>query len=365
MTTKTSHINCPQCNAKINIKDAFIKDIKKDILKDEALKIREEQFNKFSNQLSDAVKENELLSDQLIDQNQLKTKVLRLEREKKEIKSSVILEKEQEFQNKIDEKDYQIREKDIQLDKLKEDINKIEKGISKGSQQLQGEAKELVIEEWLENEFPIDNIIEIKKGIKGSDCIHEIHMNNYKAGRICIESKRTEKFQNAWIGKIKEDAKEHDCSISIIVSDILPKDLKGYQMNGVWICTFYQFKSLIHVLRNTICETANALSKVKNRTDSMSLLYNFVTSQEFYHNVETFVTSLVQQQEDLSKEKRSIQSIWKKRETELTKMMTGVSNIYGSLKGITGNSMKVIEHLELPHEENNVLKITDTTKERN
>ena len=45
--------------------------------------------------------------------------------------------------------------------------------------------------------------------------------------------------------------------------------------------------------------------------------------------------------------------------------MTGVSNIYGSLKGITGNSMKVIEHLELPHEENNVLKITDTTKERN
>ena len=222
-----------------------------------------------------------------------------------------------------------------------------------------------MIEEWLENEFPMDNIIEIKKGIKGSDCIHEIHMNNYKAGRICIESKRTEKFQNAWIGKIKEDAKEHNCSISIIVSDILPKDLKGYQMNGVWICTFYQFKSLIHVLRNTICETANALSKVKNRTDSMSLLYNFVTSQEFYHNVETFVTSLVQQQDDLSKEKRSIQSIWKKRETELTKMMTGVSNIYGSLKGITGNSMKIIEHLELPHEENNVLKITDTTKERN
>ena len=159
-------------------------------------------------------------------------------------------------------------------------------------------------------------------------------------------------------------AKEHDCSISIIVSDILPKDLKGYQMNGVWICTFYQFKSLIHVLRNTICETANALSKVKNRTDSMSLLYNFVTSQEFYHNVETFVTSLVQQQEDLSKEKRSMQSIWKKRETELTKMMTGVSNIYGSLKGITGNSMKVIEHLELPHDDNNILKISDTTKER-
>ena len=64
---------------------------------------------------------------------------------------------------------------------------------------------------------------EIKKGIKGSDCIHEINMNNYKAGRICIESKRTEKFQNTWIGKIKEDAKEHDCSISIIVSNILPK----------------------------------------------------------------------------------------------------------------------------------------------
>ena len=75
MTTKTSHINCPECNAKINIKIHFLR-ISKDILKDEAIKIREEQFNKFSNQLSDAVKENERLSDQLIDQNQLKTKVL-------------------------------------------------------------------------------------------------------------------------------------------------------------------------------------------------------------------------------------------------------------------------------------------------
>ena len=47
-------------------------------------------------------------------------------------------------------------------EKVIKNQNKIEKGISKGSQQLQGEAKELVIEEWLENEFPIDNIIEIK-----------------------------------------------------------------------------------------------------------------------------------------------------------------------------------------------------------
>ena len=119
MTTKTSHINCPECNAKINIKDAFFKDIKKDILKDEAIKIREEQFNKFSNQLSDAAKENERLNDQLIDQNQLKTKVLQLEREKKKSKVVLFLKKNKSFKIRSMKKIIKLKKKTFNLINLK------------------------------------------------------------------------------------------------------------------------------------------------------------------------------------------------------------------------------------------------------
>ena len=37
------------------------------------------------------------------------------------------------------------------------------------SVQLQGEAQELKIEEWLRQEFPEDVITEIKKGARGAD----------------------------------------------------------------------------------------------------------------------------------------------------------------------------------------------------
>ena len=47
----------------------------------------------------------------------------------------------------------------------------MQKRVSQGSVQLQGEALEVYIEDWLKDEFLEDNIIEIKKGMKGASGI--------------------------------------------------------------------------------------------------------------------------------------------------------------------------------------------------
>ena len=158
----------------------------------------------------------------------------------------------------------------------------MQKRAGQGSVQLQGEAQEIQIEEWMRKEFPEDNITEIKKGARGADVMHEVMINGEVAGRICIESKRAKEFQNSWIEKVKEDAKNSGCQIAVIVSDVLPKNLnKGQQLNNVWVCNITQFKFLIHSLRIMTCEVSNVIGAQKNRTNKTSLMYNYITSHEF------------------------------------------------------------------------------------
>ena len=60
-----------------------------------------------------------------------------------------------------------------------------------GSMQLQGEVQELAIEEWLQQQYPIDTIDEIKKGARGGDCIQIVNTRTTQnCGKIYYESKR-------------------------------------------------------------------------------------------------------------------------------------------------------------------------------
>ena len=362
--TKSTHINCPECIASINIKEAIAKNYQNELSKEERLKIRTEEKNKLENQYKETIEAKDLeieeQSTKIVEFNTLKANIKKLEREKKQIKSEVVLEYEEKINEELDKKDVELNESKIQVSQLQDDLEKMQKRVSQGSVQLQGEALEVYIEDWLKDEFLEDNIIEIKKGMKGADIVHEIISNGESLGKICVESKRTEKFQNSWIEKIKEDSKDLQCQISVIVSDVLPKNLnKNRQIDGVWICTCSQFKLLSHALRLNICEVSNVLSSQKNRTEKTNLLFNYITSKEFIQDVDTIVQSFVTLEDDLEREKRAVQSLWKKRSKLHSNIVKGTTNIYGSLRGIAGNAIKLIDQLELPHEEQKILKIAN------
>ena len=83
----------------------------------------------------------------------------------------------------------------------------------------------------------------------------------------------------------------------------------------------------------------------------MSLLYTYLTSNEFYGQIEAIVDSFKQMESDLLSEKRSMTKIWKQREKQIAKVFDNTINMYGSLKGIAGNSIPTIQSLELPYSE--------------
>src|SRR5690606_4757503 len=130
-----------------------------------------------------------------------------------------------------------------------------------GSMQLQGEVLELAIEDWLADAFPLDTIDEIKKGANGADCLQTV--NTFEAqccGTIYYESKRTKNFQLAWIEKFKNDIRDKEANIGVLVTEVLPSDMTRMGLKeGIWICTYEEFKGLSAVLRQSVIQVSQAV----------------------------------------------------------------------------------------------------------
>jgi hypothetical protein len=121
--------------------------------------------------------------------------------------------------------------------------------------------------------------------------------------------------------------------------------------DGIWICTFEEFKGLSAVLRQSLIQISQAVQTQENKGDKMAMLYDFLTNNEFHLQMEGIVEGFTQMQTDLNAEKRSMQRIWSQREKQIDKVISNAINMYGSIRGIAGNAVQTIAALEL---ENNL-----------
>ena len=246
------------------------------------------------------------------------------------------------------------RMKNAQLQKKLDDqtrlINEMKRKTEQGSMQTQGEVQELAIEEYLEYTFPRDIIEEISKGKRGGDCIHIVrdHYEN-ECGRILYESKRTKHFSYDWIAKVKDDMRLKQADLGVIVTETLPDEMTRFgEVEGIWICTFIEFKALALLFRHNLSRIGEVLAAQENKGDKMQLIYSYVTSNEFKQKLEAAFESYNDMQEDLAKEKVLFTSQWAKREKRLLKAMENLVSLYGDVRGIAGGAVQEIKALELP-----------------
>jgi hypothetical protein len=320
-------------------------------------KLQEEQAEQFQ----EMQKELNEKSLQLIDLSKSKAEIEKLKREKAEMKESVeaesqvklniqlLEEKEKIRKSEEDKNEMRFKEMQKQLEDQKRLTEEMKRKQEQGSMQLQGEVQELAIEEWLAAKFPLDTIHEIQKGQRGGDCIQIIHTrSSQNCGSIYYESKRTKEFQQNWIEKFKSDIREKSANIGVLVTDAMPKGMERMGLkDGIWICTYEEFKGLCTVLRESIIQVNNSISSQENKGDKMHLLYDFLTSNTFRFQVEAIVEGFTQMKADLDSEKRSMQRIWKQREKQIEKVITNTIDMYGSIKGIAGNAIQSVKALEL------------------
>lgn len=405
-------IKCPNCNTEIDVNDilshqiteatqkkfnALLAEEKKKYEAQEAILLKEkEEFEEkkkrenelFQERLAKELKEGKLnleasIKKKLEEENaerlaamnkelnenaekvkelyKIQQKVAELEREKLIIKDQVMAEAQKGLNEKMqieaerikkaEEEKNELRFKELQkqLEDQKKLTEEMKRKQDQGSMQLQGEVQELAIEEWLESNFPLDTISEIKKGARGADCVQivntRVHQN---CGSIYYESKRTKDFQSGWIEKFKTDMRDKGADIGVLVTEVLPKEMERMGMkDGVWVCTFQEFKGLSLVLRETVVKLHSMSSSQENKGDKMVMLYDYLTGNTFRSQVEAIVEGFSQMKADLESEKRAMQRIWKQREKQLDKVTVNTIDMHASIKGIAGKAIQSINLLEL------------------
>jgi len=329
-------------------------------------KLREKIQQELSEQIRSLQEELNQKSNSLKEFNKAKSEIERLKREKEEIKDVIEAESEKRINKILIEEKAKIRkleegkmqfkvyEKDQIILQLNKQLQEAQRKAEQGSMQLQGEVQELAIEDWLKSNFPLDTIEEIKKGAKGADCLQIVNTRTSKnCGSIYYESKRTKGFQGDWIGKFKGDIRAKGADIGVLVTESMPTDMDRIGLkDGVWICSFDEFKGLCAVLRESIIRLNNAVVSQENKGEKMGMLYDYLTSNEFRLQIEAIVEGFTQMQSDLESEKRSMQGIWKKREKQIQKVVLNTTYMYSSIKGIAGNAIQPIKLLELPNPKN-------------
>lgn len=363
-------IVCPNCKHKFSPDEAFSHELEEKLklsLRDEFNQKYLTEKRKLEEKISrDSGKELELLKAQIDKQNQELEKSREFEldlrkktRELEEKEKNLELEKERQIdeeRKKIREKTefemsekYHLKEKekDSIIESLKKSLEDAQRKATQGSQQLQGEVLELELEEVLRREFPIDGIEEVSKGKFGADVIQIVKDNlGRECGKIIWESKRTRNFEEGWIEKLKEDCREAKADCAILVSTVLPKDIRVFgQKKGVYITSFECLVEVASVLRESLITLSNMKALTVGKNERIESLYKYITSSEFAQKIESMMETYIQMQQELEAEKNAIQKIWAKREARIGKLKNNTIQIHGSLSGLIDSPMPEVKSL--------------------
>ena len=313
----------------------------------EQLKAMQEELAEKSEKVKDLLKKEAEIERLKREKNEA-AEVAKLEAQK-ELSLQLQEAKEKIKRQEAESHELKIKELQLQLDQQKTLTEEMRRKQEQGSMQLQGETMELAIEEWLTSQFPLDTIDEIKKGANGADCLQIINTREQtNCGIIYYESKRTKTFQPSWIEKFKNDIRERNATIGVLVTQVTPSDMDRMELrDGIWICNYEEFKGLCAVLRQSIVQWSRIKQNQENRGDKMGLLYDFLTSSEFRLQMEGIVEGFTQMQLDLQKEKNAMNRIWKQREKQIDKVINNAIGMHASIKGIAGSAIQSIPALEL------------------
>ena len=328
-------------------------------IREELQKEKREILEKFQREQEERFRilqqELEEKSQQLQELHKLRAETERLKREKEEMRLEIEAQLQQQLTHQLREEREKIRremenslnmklvEKDIIIKQLQESLKEAQTKAEQGSTELQGEAQELAITKWLFENFPTDKIEEVRRGEYGADILQTINDRNcVNCGKIAYESKRTKHWNSQWIEKFRDDIQRHKANIGILVTQTMPKEMeRAGLVNGIWVCSFDEFKLISKILRNSIIDLNKTLIAYKNRDSKMDLLYNYIVSPDFENRIQTILQSFYNMKTALQKEQNAMKRIWNIREKEIERVIENLLSIRDSLQYIITSSKQV------------------------
>jgi hypothetical protein len=149
--------------------------------------------------------------------------------------------------------------------------------------------------------------------------------------------------------KAKDDQRARKAACVVLVSSALPKGMAHFGLvDGVWVCSPAVAIGVAHALRAQLIQVASARAAADGKDSKMENLYHYMTGTEFRQRIEALVESFGAMQQDLERERRSLQTSWAKREKQIARSFESVAGMFGEMQGIVGPTLQKVAMLELP-----------------
>jgi hypothetical protein len=374
-------IKCPKCGTDIPITEVLSHQLNEQVaekvekkLQAEKTALIEELNQKHALEQSDTLKKlkEKLLFEEdkreqaekkelefLKKQNELEDKLKRQDLEvARKIAEERKLIEEKIRKEELEKQDFKSMELRKQLDDTKKALAEAQRKAQQGSMQTQGEVLELSLEETLQKRFPLDIIAPVPKGISGADITHTVVDRSHNSvGVIAWESKSTQNWTEDWVTKLKDDSRNIKANISVLVSNILPKEVSHFGIyKGIWVCDFGSVIGLTIALRNQLIAVYKSMAAQSGKEEKKDILYDYLTSQTFASRVESVVENFMSMKMSLEKEQNSMKKIWAEREMQITRLTDNTVKMFGDISGIAGLTMPTVEILELEPTSENATK---------
>ncbi len=340
-------ITCPNCGKKIKITQALRHEFEEKIRLEERLKAKDEiEKAKLETQ-------QELGKKLRIEfENKNKSSLLEIEdakKKQKELEEKLIAAAKDAKENEEKVKESAIKEvsEKSRMEKLEfeKKINDMQKALEEaqrkgkqGSQQLQGEVLELDLEQRLRTTFPNDEFLPVPKGVEGGDIWQKIKYKDRTVGSILWETKRTKAWSNSWITKLKDDSAKISASEAIIVSVVMPDGMTNFdRKDGIWITTYEHAIGICRYIRFLITSMSSLKSSASQTEEEWGRIRDYMLSDSFKHRMQAHFDGIQALRTGFDAEKRATLLRWKRQETQIEKLDTNTINFYGELKAIVSD----------------------------
>lgn len=243
-------------------------------------------------------------------------------------------------------------EKDKIINDLRASLDVMKRKAEQGSMETQGEVLEQDFEAQLRGFFVHDEIQPVPKGIRGADLVQIVRAPiGTECGLLLWETKNTKAWSHAWIPKLKDDMIEIRASMAILVSVVLPDGVSRFgQVDGVWVSDPLCAVPLAAALREHLLAVGRERAASAGKSEKMEALYKYLSGSEFKQKIEGIVEAFGSMQDQLNKERRAMERIWKQREKEIERVVKNTVGLYGDMQGIIGGQIPAIPALELEAE---------------
>lgn len=277
--------------------------------------------------------------------------------ERKKIESSIEEKLKESSKKEMDERLASIQEdfrkKELEYQKqqeqLKKSLDDAKRKAEQGSQQIQWDIQENDLKNILQMAFPIDRIDDVATWIKWADIMQIVRNNIWQeAWTIIWESKNTKAWSDSWVSKLKDDKIRAKANIAIIITTVLPKDIKNFWIVWDVFVTLPEYSlQIATIMRDKILSISKVEKSLEWKDAKMEMLYKYLTSEEFWWKINSIVDAFQKLKEDLDTEKRAMERIWKRREKELERVIISTSMMYWDFEWMIGQTLPWWEKLAL------------------